>query len=359
MTTSIARTFAVHKEKLSQIELLEEAISPLETGEILLSIDLYALTTNNITYAIAAPKLKYWEFFPAPDALGIIPVWGFANVVESKHPEVGVGERVFGYFPMSNFLKIQVNKVSPYGFADVSAHRQGLSPIYNYYTRTSAMAGYHPSTEAYQPLLKPLFSTSFLNSHFLADENFFGADQIVITSASSKTALGLAFCLSRGEYGKKIVGLTSNRNVEFVQHSGFYDQVIPYEEVASQLAHIPTTIVDMAGNSDLLQEINQLLTDKLKHISLIGITDWQAAKEFKQLAVARFFFAPTFMQKKNEEWGMVEAQKKITAGFGAFVEQAKNWISIQTITQTDELSALYLEMLGGKVNPAIGYIVKI
>ena len=33
---------------------------------------------------------------------GIVPVWGFATVVQSLHPGVAVGERLYGYLPMAS-----------------------------------------------------------------------------------------------------------------------------------------------------------------------------------------------------------------------------------------------------------------
>ena len=51
----------------------------------------------------------------------------------------------------------------------------------------------------YHPTIKPLFLTSFLNYYFLKDENFFDSDQIILTSASSKTALSLAFLLKKNK----------------------------------------------------------------------------------------------------------------------------------------------------------------
>ena len=48
-------------------------------------MDAFALTTNNITYAVFGAAMQYWDFFPTadPDVWGCVPVWGFAEVVET------------------------------------------------------------------------------------------------------------------------------------------------------------------------------------------------------------------------------------------------------------------------------------
>ena len=68
-----------------------------------MAIDSFALTSNNITYAAFGDAMKYWSFFPTDDpSMGCIPVWGFANVAESRCEGVTVGERYYGYFPIAD-----------------------------------------------------------------------------------------------------------------------------------------------------------------------------------------------------------------------------------------------------------------
>ena len=60
------------------------ALRPLQPGQVRLSIAHFSLTANNITYAAFGEAMKYWQFFPAPDAAwGCLPVWGFAVVAET------------------------------------------------------------------------------------------------------------------------------------------------------------------------------------------------------------------------------------------------------------------------------------
>ena len=47
----------------------------------------------------------------------------------------------------------------------------------------------------YQALLRPLFMLSFLVDDFLAENEFYGARRVMLSSASSKTAFGLAHLL--------------------------------------------------------------------------------------------------------------------------------------------------------------------
>ncbi|MEZ4957669.1 MAG: DUF2855 family protein [Saprospiraceae bacterium] len=361
MFPTTKKDFLVDKTNLFNTTFLESPLAALAAGEILFKIDKYAFTSNNITYAVVGEQVKYWDFFPAEAPYGIVPVWGFGEVVASNNPEVAVGERCYGYFPMSDYLRIKPGNVKPHGFSDISEHRTGLAPIYNFYARTAADPSYQKEKEDFQPIIKPLFATAFLIYYFLKDTDFFGAENIVLTSASSKTALGLAFLLNKNkkEDGKKIIGLTSDKNIGFVKNSGYYDEVISYENVLNNLPKNNAVVVDFAGNSKLIHVIYDMLGDALKHAALIGLTDWQSYNPFKQIPVAKFFFAPTHIQNKYKEWGAEKTNLLLGTAMNDFIKDAEKWIELTYINSETALADLYAGMLKGEVDPSKGYIVRL
>jgi hypothetical protein len=84
----------------------------MQGGEVLVKVDSFAFTANNITYAELGERLHYWDFYPAPEGWGNIPVWGFAEVAESRHGAIGRGERLFGYWPMGSHAVLRPERVS-------------------------------------------------------------------------------------------------------------------------------------------------------------------------------------------------------------------------------------------------------
>src|SRR5207253_6283941 len=92
---------------------------------------------------------------------------------------------------------------------------------------------------------------------------------VVIASASSKTALGLAFLLERrGDI--EVVGLTSPGNAEFVDGVGYYDRTVTYDDIASLPADVPTAFVDMAGGGQTLAKVHNHFAFSLKTSCLVG-----------------------------------------------------------------------------------------
>ncbi len=233
----------------------------LPDDALLIKIDRFAFTANNITYAVLGDQLKYWQLFPAPESFGNIPVWGFGDVIASRHPGISEGESLFGYFPMATHLVIEAADVSKRGLRDAAAHRQGVAPVYNIYARVSGDAAYAGRQGDYQALLRPLFMLSFLVDDFLAENEFYGARSVILSSASSKTAFGLAHLLHTLRKGIRVIGLTSAANADFVGSLGCYDEVVTYDRVTSMPSDQPVAFVDMAGNSALRETLHRHFGD--------------------------------------------------------------------------------------------------
>ena len=348
------------KNSILNTKVVDSEVPELEDGEVLMKIDKYALTSNNVTYAVIGYQIKYWDFFPAPEPWGIVPVWGFATVVESKAKGIEEGERIYGYFPMAGYLKIMAGKINPFSFIDVSEHRSELATVYNTYNREGKELKYPEGTEDYLPIAKPLFMTSFLINEFLNLENFFEAENIIITSASSKTSLGLAYCLSvlNNDHGKNIIGLTSTRNVTFVANTGLYNQVADYKDIKAKVSRTDTVIVDMAGNGQLNSDLFDHLGEKLKHLCKVGLTDWSKASIEVKIPVARFFFAPTYAAGFFKQHGPAKANEIMMSALSSFISTASEWIKLEYLDSFEALQTTFLEMVKGKVDPSKGYIVK-
>ncbi len=231
---------------------------PLADGQARL-IERFALTSNKRHLRRCSATRCCWDFFPGPEGWGRIPVWGFARVEASSHPDLAVGQRFYGYYPMSSHLTVTPRKTR-LGFADEAAHRQDLPPVYNQYQAVGAA----DPAEDYQALLRPLFITGFLIEDFLDENDLFGARSVVLTSASSKTAISLAFQLkSRGK--ARVVGLTSARNKALRGRAGLLRPGRDLRRRGDAPIEEPVVLVDFAGDAPLLKAVHERFGDALAH----------------------------------------------------------------------------------------------
>ncbi|MGH2806922.1 MAG: DUF2855 family protein [Actinomycetota bacterium] len=333
----------------------------LDPGGVLLRIEKFGFTANNITYATFGDAMRYWDFFPGPDGYGRVPVWGYAEVIRSSHDDIAVGERVFGYLPMSAYLVVHADKVTPAGFVDGSPHRAELPAVYQRLVRLAGDPTHQPDLEDLQAIWRPLYMTSFGAADFLADNGLYGAEAVVFSSASSKTALGTAFLLARDRpSGCRVVGLTSQGNAEFCRTVGYYDDVVTYDNVETLPSGTRVVYVDLAGNPSLIERLRAHLGDDLKKVVLIGATQWEQVPSGGGLAGdAEFFFLPPWMEKRREEWGPREFGARYSDAWQAFLPSVKGWMGIVHAEGPTATEGAYRAVLEGKSAPDEGLILSL
>ena len=354
--------FEVDRADIHECRVVEGNPPDLAPGQALLRVDRFALTSNNITYAVMGDALKYWDFFPTsePDAWGRIPVWGYAEVIASTNDDVAAGTRLYGYLPTSTHLMVTPGRVDPRGFVDTAPHRASLPGAYNGYRRVDTDASEDPAYEDHRMVLWPLFFTSFLIDDFLDDNDFFGAQVVVVSSASSKTAIGTAFLLHQ-RTPIEVIGLTSARNVAFVEGLGVYDRVVPYDDVDG-LGAERAPFVDIAGNADVRAAVHHAYGDRLVHSMLVGATHWdlpRAPAVELPGPTPSFFYAPDQIIKRTREWGRAGLDDRAIEAWRRFVEFSDGWVLIQHGSGPDAVESAYLELVDGRSDPAVGHVLSL
>ena len=323
----------------------------LNAGEVLLTLERAALTSNNVSYALSGEMLDYWGFFPTEPSWGRLPVMGFGVVAASAHPEIAVGGRFFGFFPLADHHVVSARPTAS-GFSDAGAWREKHAAAY----RNFDIAERSEHDDALL-IFRGLFITSFLLEDFLRDNHFFGAEQVVILSASSKTAIALAHCLQRTS-DLEVVGITSARNEHFTRSLGEYDTIVSYEQIAS-LAVRPTAIVDMSGNMHVLSQVYSALGGQIVHCASVGATHWDAPRHGMTLPDPRpqFFFAPSQLSKRGKEWGRDVLNQRIAEALEVFVTSTDSWLQIRRSVGSTAIGELYAALVRGDTQPAEGNII--
>lgn len=336
--------------------LLRDVPTPeVGDGQALLRVDRVGMTANNVTYAVLGDAFRYWEFFPTEPGWGVVPLWGFAEVVESRADGVRVGDRLYGYLPSASHLLVTPGRVDARGFRDETPHRTGLPSPYNAYALTTGDAAYEPHREDLQVLYRPLFWTSYVLADRLLDVDLQPGEVVLLSSASSKTAYGAAFELRQA--GREVVGLTSARNVAFTEGLGCYDRVVAYDDVAT-LPAVPSRYVDVAGSTALTAALRAHLGAALTGHVVVGVT-------FQELAPAgslrdtgtAVFFAPDQMGKRIAEWGRAEFERRFAAAWQRFAPVVEGWVDVTVGHGPQALQQAWTEVQSGASSPRTGHVL--
>jgi len=364
--------FQVSKRNYVNCRIVDSDLAnkALEEGQVLVKVDKFALTANNITYAVVAEQIGYWQFFPPHadsenvnedlSAWGVLPVWGFADVVKSNNDDVPVGERLFGYFPPATHLVMHPTKIGPTSWIDGSEHRAALPVGYNIYRKVESEPGYKKAHEDNRMLLYPLHITSFALYDYFQSNNWFGATQLVMISASSKTSTGLAYGVKNDENAPSQVALTSERNMAMVKSLDVYDSILSYEQIEQIDATKPTLIVDMSGNGHVLNDLHKHLGDNMKFCSNVGVTHWKEMKTGPDFIKARseFFFAPSQLQKCIKEWGMEGFEQRSGEYLAHSFAKSREWLKMTDVEGLQGMAEIYPDVCEGKIAPEAGLTIR-
>ena len=355
-------TLQVDRSRHGEPRLCETPLSALAEGQVRFKVERFAVTANTVTYATTGDTLGYWDFFPTGDpGWGCVPAMGWAQIVESQHPGVPAGGRYYGWFPMARYVDMTVTPVAD-GVRDDGPHRTAHAPVYRSYVATDRDAFYQAGTDAEDrhALLRGLFITGWLAEDFFADNDWFGARRVLVVSASSKTAIGFARCADARE-SIEVIGVTSARNHAFTHRLGCYDEVVAYDEIKTLPAAAPIVSIDMAGNGPVLAAVHAHFGDNLRHSMAVGRSHHDAPSRAAVLAGPKpaFFFAPTQVKKRVQDWGPHAYQERVAASLRGFVDWSREWLTVNHASGPQSAAATWRAVYAGDVEPSVGYVVSL
>lgn len=356
----------IDRDDVREARVVEGAPPAIGEGQVLVSVDEYAMTANNITYAVFGKPAGlfgndqgYWDFFAERGDPGRLPVWGFATIVESKTDGIAKGDRFYGYYPMASHAVLTPSEVRGTGFVESTPRRTTLPPIYNSYQKLDRIVDYRPKHHDYWPVFRPLFLTGWLIADQYADDGDYGVEQIVIASASSKTAIGTGFShRERGSERPTSIGLTSAGNVETLAASGIYDRVIAYDDIGTVDGTKLTGYVDIAGNGAVTKAVHAHFGDNLAHSMVVGKSHWDAPPAGDLAGPQQSgFFAPDRSQKRLADWGPQGFGERMAKSWLSFMDFAPEIAVIDKRAGADAALAAYCEVLTGDADPKTGIVI--
>jgi hypothetical protein len=345
------QTIEVRRDAIAETRVVCEAEPQPADGQAVLRIERFTMSANNVTYARVGEDFAYWRFFPAANGWGRLPVLAYAEVAASRCGVVPEGRRLLGFFPMSDYLQVTPARPHPGGFAAGCEHRRGLPGLYNAYRWLDADPAFDPAIADQQLALRPSFWLSFLFDQHLQDNHDFAAHIAVISSASSKSALGIAHLLA----GRPIatIGLTAPHRVEPLRAIGIYDRVEAYP-AAGDLGVEPTVFVDLAGDTGLRAAVHGHFGQALRHSALLGTTHGTMPAPGGDLPGPRpeLFFVPDQLRDRARQHGLSALDSRFAAALASFAAWSTTWLDLITITGTARIEAAYRDLLNGTLPPA-------
>ena len=345
------RSFIVNSKNRNQYGLKNTGLKILSDNEITAKVEKFGFTSNNVTYAALAETIPYLKFFPdaSSEENGILPVWGIAEVTESKHSDIRPGQRFYGFLPAAEYVQIRPASANSSGF---TAERPQIRPEYGFYNICSFLEKdvfYDEAIEDEMTVFRPLFMTGILVADWLEFNEYRSADTVVISSASSKTSYGIAKAVKSNEKKCRLIGLASERNAAFCRTLDVYDEVVSYDHPEGISSSYSVLYVDVAGNELLRSSLSASLGERLKLVLSVGMshgsTDgFQAGTLGDRFEV---FFAPGWMMKRRRK-----LPEKIGSVWKAQISSVGKYFQTVRKNGIDNFEKDYADFLSGKINPS-------
>ncbi|MDA3644499.1 DUF2855 family protein [Saccharopolyspora indica] len=232
------------------------------SGSVLLRVERFVLTSNNLTYARFGRQLGYWAPFPArAPEWGRVPAWGAARIVDGDPALAAPGELFTGFLPMATHVLVRAEP-RPDGLRATAPERADMHPLYRDLTRIDDSVG-----DAELAVTAGVAPTA---AHLADDLGERSPAQVVFSSATSRTALTTAVVLR--EAGTRIIGLTAAERTGIAARTGVFDVVLPYDDIADLPAVADTVYVDIAGNPAVTAAVHRTLGSALVRSVGVGVT---------------------------------------------------------------------------------------
>lgn len=331
-TVEVALTDALARTRVTT-DVLEEP----GDGELILAVELFGLSGNNISYAQLGNQfgLGYWRPFPAQDGWGRVPAWGIARVLAGDPALAQVGDRFVGLVPMADRMRLQAAPTAT-GLRDTSAEREGMLPLYRDMRSVASDPGWREDLLDVHLLLRPAYPPAALLDDELAKA---GTQRVLLTSATSKTALMTARLLSRR--GVDVTGLTSAAHLDAAVATGAYSSVRSYDEI-DDLPVQAVVLLDIAGNPAILEAVHARFGDDLiRHLGVGGTHHGAAAAALAAPASAapgpEMFNTGAREVELADEHGEQEVLRLEDAARDLLVPWAASWMEVRTVTGANDV----------------------
>lgn len=367
----------------------KEAVVPeLGQGDVLLRIEKFAFSQMSLGYLMKGftrTFSAYHSFYGYPeDGFYRSACWGYCTVVESAHPKVEVGTRLYGLVPPSRYQVQQVGGVVPANrrtgdpakveftmegvpfnlrrFQEMEVvstpsteQPQAAAAIREAQEEEPAVDGEAALLEDWRIALKEIYTMAFyMDENLLVDTGMINS--VIIACASAKTALALAYCLRMREM-RYVVGLTSPEHLEFVKSCDLYHEVFTYDEVESLPNSRTVVFMDFKCDGELRQKLTLRMGTNLMYNMVLGPAVFQKRMKdqvFEKRAREVLFDESTWRERRQKvaEVTKTGRNEKLRYSFPAFVERMRKSVKLRHVSGVEGFQKMYDSIFSNESLPS-------
>mmetsp|Transcript_73181 Transcript_73181/g.148601 ORF Transcript_73181/g.148601 Transcript_73181/m.148601 type:complete len:535 (+) Transcript_73181:149-1753(+) len=336
----------------------------LEEGKVLLRIDKFGFSHMTLGYLMKGFTRTfggYHSFYPWTDEAHYRSAcWGYATVMESAHPKVAVGTRIYGLVPPSKYTVQRVSGTIAGTKGDPSILELEMENVpYNMrrFQEMEIVEGNEddPVVEDWRIIAKEVYKMAFyMDEQLLVETGMINS--VIISCASCKTALALAYCLRMREM-RYVVGFTSKEHLDFVKSTDLYHDVFCYEDVDKLPTDHTVVYMDFKCDGELRQRITLKMGTNLMYNMVLGPAVFQKRMKdqvFEKRAREVIFNEATWRERRRmvAEVTKTGRNEKLKYSYKSFVERMRQYMKVRRATGVAELTKMYDSVYSNTASPS-------
>ena len=176
------------------------------------------------------------------------PCWGRCKVYRSNHPDIKEGSTYYGFWPLAAYCVRSVCDVDDQAFI-------GYLDLPNFSGPKEWLKLIKIEDDSYSIDNYEYMKIGITYARELEDMNYFDAERLVISSASSASGQMIAMFLKELNPSFTVIGLTSERNFDFVKQFSYFDEVYTYDDIKSSPNANKSLYFDALGWESVTKDI--------------------------------------------------------------------------------------------------------
>merc|ERR1719188_1654307 len=214
--------------------------------------------------------------------------------------------------------------------------------------------------EDWKAVTKELYTMAFyMDEQLLVDTGMFNS--VLISCASSKTALALAYCLRMRDM-RCVAGLTSQEHLEFVKSTDLYHEVYTYDNLSSLSSQNQIVYMDFKCDEALREEIGQMLGTNLMYTLKIGPSVFQKkAKDqmFEKRHGKQAVFDEASWRERRKmvaEVTKTDRNDRLKYSQTAFIERLQRSVKLRHVSGSEAFAQMYERVYCNESSPAEAHV---
>merc|ERR1712217_453860 len=277
-----------------------------------------------------------------------------------------MGTRLYGIVPPCKYKLQQVGGVIPAGKngepAKVEISMEGLPYNLRRFSELEVVedvADVDPDWDDWKMVMKEIYTMAFyVDENLLVDTGMINS--VIISCASSKTALALAYCLRMREM-RYVVGLTSKEHIDFVKSTDLYHDVFTYDEVDPLPNNHTNVYMDFKCDGELRQKITLRMSTNLMYNMVLGPAVFQKKMKdqlFEKRAREMLFDESSWRERRRmvAEVTKTGRNEKLRYSQKAFIERIKKYIKLRHMGGPEAFKQIYDGVYSNTVPPNEAYV---